>query len=120
MSQKKMEAYREAKKNKAANEKKAKRKKILNWTIGILIALLLIGASGFLVYYTDVMLPKKQAEAESISGNTIDVSDLIQMNTTSSDDAEGTVESSEAVDETEAPTEVDLQEDSTEGADAAE
>lgn len=79
MSQKKNEAYKEAKKNKRANDKKAKRKKIVSWIIGIIIALAVIGGSVFLVYYTDVMLPKKQAAENAEAGSTIDASDLIQM-----------------------------------------
>ena len=61
MSQKKMDAYKEAKKNKKQIEKKQKRNKILGWFFGILAAVAVIGGSVFLVYYTSVMLPEKQA-----------------------------------------------------------
>lgn len=63
MSQKKMEAYKEAKKNKRQIEKQQKRKRILNWILGIIIAAALIGGSVYLVYYSSVILPKQQ-EAE--------------------------------------------------------
>ena len=61
MSQKKMDAYKEAKKNKRQIEKKQKRNKILGWIFGILAALAVIAGSVFLIYYTNVMLPEKQA-----------------------------------------------------------
>ena len=41
MSQKKMEAYKNAKKNKKELEKKAKKKRIISWICGIVIALLI-------------------------------------------------------------------------------
>lgn len=65
MSQKKMEAYKEAKKNKRQIEKKQKRNKILGWILGIIIAAALIGGSAYLVYYSSVILPNKQSEAEA-------------------------------------------------------
>lgn len=61
MSQKKMDAYKEAKKNKRQIERKQKRNKILGWIFGILAALAVIAGSVFLIYYTNVMLPEKQA-----------------------------------------------------------
>ena len=64
MSQKKMEAYKEAKKNVKQTRKKEKRNRIIAWIVGILIAAVLIGASVFLVYYTNVIKPK-QDEAKA-------------------------------------------------------
>ena len=46
MSQKKMEAYKNAKKNKKELEKKAKKKRIISWICGIVIALLIVGGCG--------------------------------------------------------------------------
>lgn len=76
MSQKKMEAYKEAKKNKRQIEKKQKRNRILGWIFGILIATAVIGGSVYLVYYSSVILPKKQAEqtqevTDSADGETV-------------------------------------------------
>ncbi len=65
MSQKKMDAYKEAKKNRKANEKKAKQKLVLGWILGIIIAALLIAGSVYLVYYTSKVLPNKGSETES-------------------------------------------------------
>lgn len=62
MSQKKMEAYKEAKKNKRQNEKKAKRERVIKWIFGILLACVIIAGSAFLIYYTQIILPQKQAE----------------------------------------------------------
>ena len=53
MSQKKMEAYKNAKKNKKELEKKAKKKRIISWICGIVISLLIVGGCGYLVYYTN-------------------------------------------------------------------
>ena len=64
MSQKKMEAYKEAKKNVKQTRKKEKRNRIIAWIVGILIAAALIGASVFLIYYTNVIKPK-QDEAKA-------------------------------------------------------
>lgn len=69
MSQKKMEAYKNAKKNKKELEKKAKKKRIISWICGIVIALLIVGGCGYLVYYTNVVLPKKQSEQSTTSEN---------------------------------------------------
>ena len=63
MSQKKMEAYKEAKKNVKQIRKKEKTGKILRWILGILIAAALIAASVFLIYYTNVIKPKQEADA---------------------------------------------------------
>lgn len=52
MSQKKMEAYKYAKKNRKELEKKRKRNKILAWIVGILVVAALIGACVCLVYFT--------------------------------------------------------------------
>ena len=58
MSQKKMEAYKNAKKNKKELEKKAKKKRIISWICGIVIALLIVGGCGYLaVSYTHLTLP---------------------------------------------------------------
>lgn len=69
MSQKKMEAYKNAKKNKKELEKKARKKRIISWICGIVTALLIVGGCGYLVYYTNVVLPKKQAEQSTASEN---------------------------------------------------
>lgn len=52
MSQKKMEAYKYAKKNRKELEKKRKRNKVLAWLVGILVVAVLIGACVCLVYFT--------------------------------------------------------------------
>lgn len=65
MSQKKMEAYKYAKKNRKELEKKRKRNKILAWIVGILVVAALIGACVCLVYFT------KQKAAPS-AGTTIE------------------------------------------------
>lgn len=76
MSQKKMEAYKYAKKNKKEIEKKAKRKRILAWTCGILATVVIVGASAYLVYYTSVIVPKKQsAEAASDAADNEETAD---------------------------------------------
>ena len=81
MSQKKMEAYKNAKKNKKELEKKAKKKRIISWICGIVIALLIVGGCGYLVYYTNVVLPKKQSEQSTTSENsTEDIANNIQNN----------------------------------------
>ena len=69
MRQKKMEAYKNAKKNKKELEKQAKKKRIISWICGIVIALLIVGGCGYLVYYTNVVLPKKQSEQSTTSEN---------------------------------------------------
>lgn len=78
MSQKKMEAYKQAKKNKKQIEKKQKRNKILGWMLGLIIAAALIGGSVYMVYYTSVILPNKQnAENEAaISTEELNLEDL--------------------------------------------
>ncbi len=94
MSQKKMDAYKEAKKNKKQIEKKQKRNKILGWIFGILAALAVIAGSVFLIYYTNVMLPEKQAaeaaaalQEESQQTETEDAE--VPAGTTESDDTAG-------------------------------
>lgn len=52
MSQKKMEAYKYAKKNRKELEKKRKRNKILAWIVSILVVAAMIGACVCLVYFT--------------------------------------------------------------------
>lgn len=78
MSQKKMEAYKEAKKNKRQNEKRAKRERVIKWIFGILLACVIIAGSAFLIYYTQIILPQKQAEEIT----------PIEMQTTPEEDAE--------------------------------
>ena len=54
MSQKKMEAYKNAKKNKKELEKKAKKKRIISWICGIVIALLIV--ADVAIWFTILML----------------------------------------------------------------
>ena len=63
MSQKKMEAYKEAKKNVKNIRKKEKRNRIIGWIIGILCAAVLIAGSAFLIYYTEVIKPQQETGA---------------------------------------------------------
>ena len=63
MSQKKMEAYKEAKKNVKSIRKKEKRNRVIGWIVGILCAAALIAGSVFLIYYTNVIKPQKEAAA---------------------------------------------------------
>ncbi len=66
MSQKKMDAYKEAKKNVKRIRKKEKTNRILAWVAGIIIAAALIAASVFLIYYTNVIKPEQEkAKAET-------------------------------------------------------
>ena len=83
MSQKKMEAYKEAKKNVKKIRKKEKTRKIVGWIVGILCAAALIAASVFLIYYTNVIKPEQEkaaAQAETDEGNQAvdDVLNIIQ------------------------------------------
>ncbi len=72
MSQKKMDAYKYAKKHKKEIEKKQKRNKFLAWAGGILVAAILIAASVYLVYYT-------QNQADTSSEDIVeDVTDIIE------------------------------------------
>ena len=87
MSQKKMDAYKNAKKNRKQIEKQQKRKRVISWICGILGALVVIAGCVFLVYYTNVTLPEKEAaeaaaaDTETTSGNsTNDVAnDVLNM-----------------------------------------
>ncbi len=63
MSQKKMDAYKEAKKNVKQIRKKEKANRILAWIIGIICAAALIAGSVFLIYYTNVIKPEKEKAA---------------------------------------------------------
>ncbi len=65
MSQKKMEAYKEAKKNVKKIRQKEKRNRIIAWIVGIVCAAALIGGSVFLIYYTNVIKPQQEAAAEA-------------------------------------------------------
>lgn len=76
MSQKKMDAYKNAKKNKKQIEKKQKRNKILAWVGGILIAAALIGGSVYLVYYTQQQA--STASTDSTDSTAEDVASLLQ------------------------------------------
>ncbi len=76
MSQKKMDAYKNAKKNKKQIEKKQKRNKILAWIGGILVTAALIAGTVFLVQYT-----KQQASpaaTDTSDATAQDVADLLQ------------------------------------------
>lgn len=76
MSQKKMDAYKNAKKNKKQIEKKQKRNKILAWIGGILVAAALIAGTVVLVQYT-----KNQASAtatDTSDATAQDVAELLQ------------------------------------------
>ncbi len=63
MSQKKMEAYKEAKKNVKNIRKKEKRNRVIGYIVGILCAAVLIAGSVFLIYYTNVIKPQQEAAA---------------------------------------------------------
>ena len=96
MSQKKMEAYKEAKKNVKQIRKKEKTKRILGWIFGIIIAALLIAGSVCLIYYTNVIKPEQEkaaaeatTEASDASSNVVDqVNAALAGSDASSDDAD--------------------------------
>lgn len=75
MSQKKMEAYKYAKKNRKELEKKRKRNKILAWLAGILVVAALIGACVCLVYFTQ----KKAAPAANTTIETTGANDNVEV-----------------------------------------
>ncbi len=78
MSQKKMDAYKYAKKNKKQIEKKQKRNKILGWIIGILVTAALITGCVFLVYYTQKQASSSATETTS-DATAQDVADILQQ-----------------------------------------
>ena len=96
MSQKKMEAYKNAKKNKKQIEKKQKRNRILAWIAGILITAALIAGSAFLVYYTQHHAGT--TSTGSSEGTAEDVANLLQESL--GDDSNFTV-TTEPMEETE-------------------
>lgn len=61
MSQKKMEAYKYAKKHKKEIEQKKKKKRILCWIGGLLAAAVIVAGCGYVIYYTEVVVPEQQA-----------------------------------------------------------
>ncbi|MCR4690416.1 MAG: hypothetical protein K5739_03605 [Lachnospiraceae bacterium] len=103
MSQKKMEAYKEAKKNVRQTRQKEKRNRIIGWILGILCAAALIAGSVFLIYYTNVIKPKNEAEAaakeaaesveptdeskDAAKAAVSEINSLLQDNANSSEDA---------------------------------
>ncbi len=76
MSQKKMDAYKNAKKNKRQIEKKQKRNKILGWIFGILAAAALIAGCVYLVYYTQQQASPAVTDTSDASAQ--DVADILQ------------------------------------------
>jgi len=76
MSQKKMDAYKNAKKNKKAIEKKQKRNKILAWIGGIIIVAALIAGTVVLVQYTKENAPS--ATTETTDATAQDVANILQ------------------------------------------
>ena len=76
MSQKKMDAYKNAKKNKKAIEKKQKRNKILAWIGGIIVAAALIAGTVVLVQYTKQHA--STAATDTSDATAQDVADLLQ------------------------------------------
>ena len=100
MSQKKMDAYKNAKKNKKKIEKKQKRNKILAWIGGIIVVAALIAGTVFLVQYTK---QNASTAAASTSDDTAqDVANLLQESL--GDDANFTV-TTEPMETTEEATE---------------
>lgn len=75
MSQKKMDAYKNAKKNKKQIEKKQKRNKVLAWIGGIIIAAALISGSAYLIYYTQ---QQASTTTDTSDATAQDVADLLQ------------------------------------------
>jgi len=76
MSQKKMDAYKNAKKNKKQIEKKQKRNKILAWIGGIIIVAALIAGTVVLVQYTKENAPS--ATTETTDATAQDVANILQ------------------------------------------
>ncbi len=76
MSQKKMDAYKNAKKNKKEIEKKQKRNKILAWIGGIIIVAALIAGTVVLVQYTKENAPS--ATTETTDATAQDVANILQ------------------------------------------
>ena len=77
MSQKKMDAYKNAKKNKKQIEKKQKRNIILAWLGGILIAAALIAGCSYLVYYTQQQAGQSASTTDS-EATAEDVANILQ------------------------------------------
>ena len=102
MSQKKMDAYKHAKKNKKQIEKKQKRNKILAWIGGILVTAALITGCVYLVYYTQQQASPAVTDTSDASAE--DVANLLQESL--GDDGNFTI-TTEPMDtaETPAPTE---------------
>lgn len=117
MSQKKMDAYKNAKKNKKQIEKKQKLNIILAWIGGILIAAALIGGSVYLVYYTQQQA--SPAATDTSDATAQDVADILQESL--GDDGNYTI-TTEPIEETEteAETETETADTETETADTAE
>ncbi len=76
MSQKKMDAYKNAKKNKKQIEKKQKRNKILAWIGGIIVAAALIAGTVILVQYTKEHASTAATDASDATAQ--DVANLLQ------------------------------------------
>ena len=77
MSQKKMDAYKNAKKNKKQIEKKQKRNRILAWIGGIIVVAALIAGSAFLVYYTQQQASPSATDSSDATAQ--DVADILQQ-----------------------------------------
>ena len=79
MSQKKMDAYKNAKKNKKQIEKKQKRNKILAWIGGILVTAALIAGTVVLVQYTkENASTASTTTTDSSDATAQDVADILQ------------------------------------------
>ena len=79
MSQKKMDAYKNAKKNKKQIEKKQKRNKIIAWIGGILVAAALITGSVYIIYTTQQQAGTNTSTSEDANATAVDVADILQQ-----------------------------------------
>ena len=98
MSQKKMDAYKNAKKNKKQIEKKQKRNKILAWIGGIIVVAALIAGTVVLVQYTKENAPS--APTESSDATAEDVANILQEGLGDNGDFTITTEPMEQTEET--------------------
>lgn len=98
MSQKKMDAYKNAKKNKKQIEKKQKRNKILAWIGGIIVVAALIAGTVVLVQYTKENAAS--ATTESSDATAEDVANILQEGLGDNGDFTITTEPMEQTEET--------------------